>query len=181
MKNFFSLIILAFALVVTSCGSDDNATPSIDFPTTVTFQSITNVEDIMIFRNDNGVVTEISADDTMIDDTDDVNPDNIEASIDEITFIDETMAEYITFGQPTSLTYTVEGDDLRFVFAPGIAAIGKGVPTDFEIESQLVIVESNSGGYSSAGAVRFPISSLKEDLEDGDVMLVMNYTERLAQ
>ena len=182
MKNFFSFALLASALFLTSCGSDDDSTPtpSIDFPTTVTSQSIENLGDIMIFRKENGVVSEISADETTIDDDYDVT--EIEASIDTLTFIDETTANYVTFGQELPVTYAISGEDLTFTVSPGFVVRGKGAPTDFNVESQLSIYESADGSsFSSAGAIRFSVASLQSDMADGDILLVMDYEERLAQ
>ena len=182
------LLFLPLSLFISSCGDDDS--PSYDFPITVTFQGAEDKETMIAFTKTGGTVTEISLDDTDLDDDDIFTEVDTDPSFDLIKFISDTEvqlfnADDLILQDTFMATYSVDGDDINIALdfsdfgSPiTLTARAKGTLESFKILSQAYVEES---GIFTLGTQQFyqdEISTLTALMDDESTLVILNYNQR---
>ena len=187
MKNLLSLFALALSIALVSC-SDDDAAPSIDFPLVVTPTNTLVKEDIKVYSKENGTVTEITVDDTDLDDDSAFTDIDNEPSFDTITFVSEGVAEFTQGTEVITGTYSISGNTINFTASQEFGGItitltfeGEGDPEDFRIKSQVSLSGDDTGSFSVSGPGQTDLQTLQNDLSDGETLVVLNYTEQYTK
>ncbi len=192
MKKLLLFFLFACTLSVVSCKDDDDNPINIDFPLTVKPTNSLVKGDMQFYQKENGTLVSISADDTELDDDDAFTDIDSEPSFEEITFINETEATFLSDGDTTTGTYSISGDEIAFSISDTFGTItftieflGKGDPELFDVESQVYAIGDEASGasfsLSVAGPGRASLEEISEEMEEGDKVVIMDYTEEYAQ
>lgn len=187
MKNLFSLLILSSAFLLVSCG-DDEATINIDYPLTVKPTNVLVKEDLQIFVNNGGTVTAATAADTDLDENEVFTEIDTQPSFEQITFVSDTEATFLRDGDEISATYNISSGTITFdvteeFFGAMISysVVATGTPQNMAVQSQAYVLGEDGFSLSSTGAIREDIEDLKSELEDGDTLVFLNYTEQYTE
>ncbi|MFK7807918.1 MAG: hypothetical protein AB8F74_08990 [Saprospiraceae bacterium] len=187
LKNALFFLFVS-TLFLTSCGKDDDSGKDLDYPVIATFKGIERGP-IEVWTNVGGNIESVALADTDLDEDEVFTTDVEEASYIAFNFNSEEEVVIIGEGDlvlPDSsvVAYTCSDDQISFPLTFGsitLTLTADGTPEEFELASQAYI-ETDGDGFSisSWGAIVEDVEILKNSLEEGATIAVMNYTEKYS-
>ena len=183
------VLLFISTLFLMGCGGDDENNKDFNYPLKSVFKGITKDGDIQVWTRTNGEIVSVALDQTILDEDEVFTEIGNEGSFLEFIFNSDTEVDLIgeddlVLDDTTSIIYTCANNTLTFPISFGqiiLNMTAEGNPESFDVDAQAYIESDDSGSISLSGAFSEDVESLKNQLEEGSTIAILNYTENYGQ